>query len=117
MPLALRGSYRSPDSFLLDVGSLFLGLMPLIFLLIITHRFSKGFRTDDWPVKHCDGNKTQCGASGNMGGGQVLLEEEICISMQILSRRNHESILIDWCGDLGSKRLSTPAPDIAPQMM
>ncbi|KAL7840623.1 hypothetical protein AOLI_G00259460 [Acnodon oligacanthus] len=45
-----------------------------------------------WPVKHCDGMgiKPGFGASGGMGRGQVLLEDEICISIQILSRRNHE---------------------------
>lgn len=85
------GELQKPRFLLLHVSSWFLGLLPLVFLLIITHRFSKGFqKRDDWPVKHCDGNKTQFGASGNMGRGQVLLEDEICISMQILSRRHHK---------------------------
>ena len=45
-----------------------------------------------WPVKHRDGMsiKPGFGVSGGMGRGQVLFEDEIFISIQFLSRRNHK---------------------------
>lgn len=65
-------------------SSLLWGLVPLIFLWIIHHRFLVGLLVwkVGWPVKRCDGMGIQPGFG--MGRGQVLLENEICISIQIL---------------------------------
>ncbi len=54
-------------------SSALLGLVPLIFLLIIPHRFSIGFRSGEF-----------------VGRCQVLLENEISISIKLVSRRKHE---------------------------
>lgn len=47
------------------------------------------------------------GSSGSMGRGQLLLEDEICISIHTRSRRNHEvlqNVLVDCWGDLRLKK-------------
>ena len=77
---------------MLAVSSLFLGLLPLIFLLIIPRRFSMGFRSGELAGQS---STVMAWASNQVlvllaGRGQVLLEDEICISIQVLSRRNHE---------------------------
>ncbi len=74
-------------------SSALLGLVSLIFLLTIPHRFSMGFRSGEcWPIKH--GNtmviEPAFGTFGSVGRCQVLLENEISISIKLVSRRKHE---------------------------
>ena len=89
------GVMEAQISLMLAVSSsLLLGLVPLIFLLRIPHRFSMGFRSGELAGQS---STVMAWASNQVlvllavwGRGQVLLEDEICISIQILSRRNHE---------------------------
>ncbi len=73
-------------------SSALFGLVSLIFLLTILHRFSMGFRSGEfaaqsstvtpWSLNH--------GTFGSVGRCQVLLENEISISIKLVSRRKHE---------------------------
>ncbi len=72
-------------------SSALLGLVSLIFLLTIPHRFSMGFRSGEFA-----GQSTTVviepafGTFGSVGRCQVLLENEISISIKLVSRRKHE---------------------------
>ncbi len=61
-------------------SSALLGLVSLIFLLTIPHRFSMGFRSGEFAF---------C-TFGSEGRCQVLLEKEISIFIKLVSRRKHE---------------------------
>ncbi len=66
-------------------SSALLGLVSLIFLLTIPHRFSMGFRSGEFA-----GQSSQSSTFGSVGRCQVLLENEISISIKLVSRRKHE---------------------------
>ncbi len=78
-------------------SSALLGLVSLIFLLTIPHRFSMGFRSGwvCWPIKHSNTMVIEpaFGTFGSVGRCQVLLENEISISIKLVSRRKHGSAL------------------------
>ncbi len=75
-------------------SSALLGLVSLIFLLTIPHRFSMGFRSG----KFAGQSSTPTPWSLNQllvplavwAGAKVLLENEISISIKFVSRRKHE---------------------------
>ncbi len=73
-------------------SSALLGLVSLIFLLTIPHRFSMGFRRVCWPIKHSNTMVIEpaFGSFGSVGRCQVMLENEISISIKLVSRRKHE---------------------------
>ncbi len=75
-------------------SSALLGLVSLIFLLTIPHRFSMGFRVRRvcWPIKHTNTMVIEpaFGTFGSVGRCQILLENEISISIKLVSRRKHE---------------------------
>ncbi len=75
-------------------SSAFFGLLFLIFLLTIPHRFSMGFRSGEFAgqsstVTPWYFNPT-FGAFGSVGRCQILLENEISIFKKLVSRRKHE---------------------------
>ncbi len=75
-------------------SSVMLGLVSLNFLLTITHRFSLGFRSGEFAGQ----SSTVTPWSLNQllvplavrTGPKVLLENEISISIKLVSRRKHE---------------------------
>ncbi len=74
-------------------SSALLGLVSLIFLLTIPHRFSMGSGQGVcWPIKHSNTMVIEpaFGTFGSVGRCQVLLENEISISIKLVSRRKHE---------------------------
>ncbi len=83
--VALIAAFRS---------SALLGLMSLIFLLTIPHRFSMAVqvRRVCWPIKHSNTMVIEpaFGTFGSVSRCQVLLENEISISIKLVSRRKHE---------------------------
>ncbi len=77
-------------------SSALLGLVSLIFLLTIPHRFSGvQVRRVCWPIKHSNTMVIEpaFGTFGSVGRCQVLLENEISISIKLVSRRKHGSAL------------------------
>ncbi len=74
-------------------SSVLLGLVSLIFLLTISHRFSMGFRSGEFSGQSSSNTmviKPAFGTFGSVGRCQVLLENEISISIKLVSRRKHE---------------------------
>ena len=71
--------------------SALLGLMSLIFLFTILHRFSMGFSIC-WSIKNSDSVviKPGIGTFGSVDRYQVLLENETSISIKLVSRGKHE---------------------------
>ncbi len=79
-------------------SSALLGLVSLIFLLTIPHRLSMGFRSGEFAgqsstVTPCMVIEPAFGTFGSVGRCQVLLENEISISIKLVSRRKHGSAL------------------------
>ncbi len=74
------------------LSSALLGLVSLIFLLTIPHRESIQVRRVCWPIKHSNTMVIEpaFGTFGSVGRCQVLLENEISISINLVSRRKHE---------------------------
>ncbi len=78
-------------------SSALLGLVSLIFLLTIPHRFSMGFRSGEFAGQ----SSTVTPWSLNQllvplavwAGAKFLLENEISISIKLVSRRKHGSAL------------------------
>lgn len=100
-PMALSGSYGRPDFlgacrhlfFVLEFGDPHFPLDNTPYILVST--------VMTWVWKQVLVLLTVSTRS------QVLLELEICISIQILTSRNHEvlkNILVDCCSDLGFKK-------------
>ncbi len=92
-------------------SSALLGLVSLIFLLTIPHRFSMGFRSGEFAGQ----SSTVTPWSLNQllvplalwAGAKVLLENEISISIKLVSRRKHEVLykfLVDGCVDCGLQK-------------
>ncbi len=74
-------------------SSALLGLVSLIFLLTIPHRFSMGFRSGEFAGQSSTNTmviEPALGTFGSVGRCQVLLENEISISIKLVSRRKHE---------------------------
>ncbi len=70
--------------------SALLGLVSLIFLLTIPHRVQ--VRRVWWPIKHSNTMviEPDFGTFGSVGRCQVLLENEISISIKLLRRMENE---------------------------
>ncbi len=104
-------------------SSAFFGLLFLIFLLTIPHRFS-GVQVwwVCWPVKHTNTMviKPTFGTFGSVGRCQILLENEISIFKKLVSRK-HEVLQNFQTGavTLVFKKHNGPTPtdDIAPQII
>ncbi len=112
--VALIAAFRS---------SVLLGLVSLIFLLTIP-RFSMGFRSGEFAGQ----SSTVTPWSLNQllvplavwAGANVLLENEISISIKLVSRRKHEvlyNFLVDGCVDFRKHSGPTPADDMAAQII
>ena len=75
-------------------SSVLLGLVSLIFLLTIPHRFSVGFRSGELAGQSSTVlpwyYKPVTSSFGTVGRCQVLLEKEISISIKLISRWKHE---------------------------
>ncbi len=72
-----------------------LGLAYRIFLFTIPHRFSMGLRSGEFAGQlrsgiPWSGTGTGTGSFGTVCRCQVLLENEICISIKLVSSRKHE---------------------------
>ncbi len=82
--VALIAAFRS---------SALLGLVSLIFLLTISHRFYMGFRSGEFAGQSISNTmviEPAFDTFGSVGRCQVLLENEISISIKLVSRRKHE---------------------------
>ncbi len=75
-------------------SSALLGLAYRIFLFIIPHRFSMGLRSGEFAGQLRTGIPWSMipgtGSFGTVCRCQVLLENEICISIKLVSSRKHE---------------------------
>ncbi len=74
-------------------SSALLGLVSFIFLLTIPNRFSMGFRSGEFAGQSSSNTmviEPAFGTFGSVGMCQVLLENEISISIKLVSRRKHE---------------------------
>ncbi len=82
-------------------SSAFFGLLFLIFLLTIPHRFAGQSSTPTpWSFN-------QLCAFGSVGRCQILLENEIGIFKKLVSRRKHEvlhNFLVNGCSDVGFQK-------------
>ncbi len=79
-------------------SSAFFGLLFLIFLLIIPHRFSIGFRSGEFAGQSTFGSVGRC---------QILLKNEISIFKKLVSRRKHEvlqNLLVNGFSDVGFQK-------------
>ncbi len=92
-------------------SSVFFGLLFLIFFLTIPHKFSMGFRSDEFAGPSSTpthGHLSNCGALGSVGRCQILLEIEIRIFKKLVSRRKHEvlqNFLLNGCIDVGFQKI------------
>ncbi len=99
------------------------GLLFLIFLLTIPHRFSMGFRSGEFAGQSSTPTQWSFnqtfGVFGSVGRCQIMLENEISIFKKLVSRRKHEvlqNVLVNGCSDLlvfKKHNGPTPADDIA----
>ncbi len=92
-------------------SSAFFGLLFLISLLTIPHRFSTGFRSGEFAGQSSTPNTMVIyptfGAFGSVGRCQILLENEISIFKKLASRRKHEvlqNLLVNGCSDVGFQK-------------
>ena len=95
--MALLRCNGSPGCFVALIAafrsSALLILLSLIFHLTIPHRFSVGFRSGTFAGQSSTitpWSKPAFGTFGSVGRCQVLLENEISISIKLVSRRKHE---------------------------
>ncbi len=100
--VALIAAFRS---------SALLGLVSLIFLLTYSLDSLYGVQVwwVCWPIKHSNTMVIQpaFGTFGSVGRCQVLLENEISISIKLVSKRKHEVLekfLVDGCVDCGLQK-------------
>ncbi len=90
--------------------SAFFGLLFLIFLLTIPHRFSMGFRSGEFAGQSSTPTPwslTNFWCFGSVGRCQNLLENEISIFKKLVSRRKREllqNVLVNWCSDVGFQK-------------
>ncbi len=92
-------------------SSAFFGLLFLIFLLTIPHRFSMGFRSGEFAGQSSTPTPWSfnqlLGFSGSVDRCQILLENEIGIFKKLVSRRKHEvlqSFLVNGCSDVAFQK-------------
>ncbi len=90
-------------------SSAFFGLLFLIFLLTIPHRFSMWFRSGEFAGQSSTVTPWSWtfGAFGSVGRCQVLLENEISIFKKLVSRGKHEVLqhfLVNGCSDVGFQK-------------
>ncbi len=91
-------------------SSAFFGLLFLIFLLTIPHRFSMGFRSGEFAGQSSTPTPwsfNQLLVHGSVGRCQILLENEISIFKKLVSRRKHEvlqNFLVNGCSDVGFQK-------------
>ncbi len=103
-------------------SSAFFGLLFLIFLLTIPHRFSVRFRSGKFAGQSST-ELNQLLVLLAVGKCQILLENEISIFKKLVSRRKDEVLqhfLANGCSDVSFKKKHngpTPADDIAPQII
>ncbi len=85
-------------------SSVFVGLLFLIFLLTILHRFSMGFTSGEFAGQ--SSTPTPCSFNQLLvllAVCQILLESEISIFKKLISRKKHEvlqNILENGCSDV-----------------
>ncbi len=83
----------------------FFGILFLIFLLTIPHRFSMGFRSGEFAGQSSTPTPWSFNPTfGSVGRCQILLENEISIFKKLVSRRKHEVLqhfLVNGCSDVG----------------
>ncbi len=87
-------------------SSEFFGLLFLILLLTIPHRFSMGFKSGEFAGQSSTRTPT-FGAFGGVGRCQILLENEISIFKKLDSRRKHEvlqNLLVNGCSYVGFQK-------------
>ncbi len=91
-------------------SSALLGLVSLIFLLTIPYiLYGVQVRRVCWPIKHSNTMviEPDFGTFGSVGRCQVLLQNEISISIKLVKRRKHEvlyNFLVDGCVDCGLQK-------------
>ncbi len=92
-------------------SSAFFGLLFLIFLLTIPHRFSMSFRSGEFAGQSSMPTPWSFNQLlvlfGSVGRCQILLENEISIFKKLFSRRKHEvlqNFLVNWCSDVGFQK-------------
>ncbi len=92
-------------------SSAFFGLLFLIFLLTIRHRFSLGFRSGEFAGQSSTTTPWSFNQLlvlfGSVGRCQILLENEISIFKKLVSRRKHEllqNFLVNGCSDGGFQK-------------
>ncbi len=106
-------------------SSALLGLVSLIFLLTIPHRFSMGFRSGEFAGQSSTvtpWSLTSFGTFGSVGRCQGPAGKWNQHLHKLVSRRAHEvlwNFLVDGCVDCGLQKHSgpTPADDMAPQII
>ncbi len=110
-PVALFRCYEAQVTFITAFrSSVLLGLVSLIFLLTISHRFSMWFRSGEFAGQSSSNTmviEPAFGSFGSAGRCQVLLENDISISIKLVSRRTHEvlyNVLVDGCVDCGLQK-------------
>ncbi len=93
-------------------SSAFFGLLFLIFLLTILHRFSIGFRSGEFAGQSSTPTPWLCNQLLVLlavwaESCQILLENEIIIFKKLVSRRKHEvlqNVLVNGCSDVGFQK-------------
>lgn len=102
------GVMEAQISLMLAVGSSFLGLVPLIFLLIIPHRFSMGFRSGELAGKS---STVMAWASNQVlvllavwAGARSYWKMKSPYRSSAEGTMKSSKTLVDCCGDLGFKK-------------
>ncbi len=92
-------------------SSAFFGVLFLIFLLTIPHRFSMGFRSGEFAGQSSTPTPWSFNQLlvlfGSVGRCQILLENEISIFKKLVSRMKHEvlqNFLVNGCSDVGFQK-------------
>ncbi len=102
--VALLRWYGSPGFLKVAFSSsAFFGLLFLIFILTIPHRFSM-FRSGEFAGQSSTPTPW---SFGSVGRCQILLENKISIFKKLVSRRKHEvlqSFLVNGCSDFGFQK-------------
>ncbi len=107
-------------------SSALLGLVSLIFLLTIPHIFSMGFRSGEFAGQSSTVNtmviEPAFGTFGSVGRCQILMENEISISIMLVSRSKHEALKcpgrwLRWLWTSEKHSGPTAADDMAAQII
>ncbi len=103
------GGMEAQDSLTVAFGSfVFFGLLFLIFILTIPHRFSKGFRSSEFAGQSSTPTpwsfKQLMVLLAVWAGAKSCCENEISIFKKLVSRKKHEvlqNVLVNGCSDIG----------------